>query len=84
MLFQEALNGMVKGEYASRNAWDQTGEYCILLPGIQHIWKILIQPNPNAGNWLPMVDDLLASDWKIVPKHFVAVESKAEDADVAA
>jgi hypothetical protein len=65
MMFEEALKELLKGKYISRSAWDASGEYCILLPGMQYIWKILIQPNPNAGNWLPLVSDLLADDWKV-------------------
>ncbi len=66
MLFNEALDLIIKGKFLSRNAWDKTGEYCILLPGMQYIWKILTQPTPNAGNWLPLVADLLADDWKVI------------------
>ena len=68
MLFQDALNALLEGKYVTRNAWDATGEYVVLLPSMQYIWKILTQPNPNAGNWLPLVSDLLADDWKIVDK----------------
>lgn len=68
MMFEDALKALMNGEYVSRNAWDATGEYVVLLPAMQYIWKILVQPNPNAGNWLPLVADLLADDWKIVKK----------------
>ncbi len=66
MLFKEALDLLLNGKFVSRNAWDVTGEYCILLPGMQYIWKILTQPTSNAGNWLPLTADLLADDWKEV------------------
>ena len=68
MLFQDALKLLLDGKYVSRNAWDVSGEYCVLLPGMQYIWKILTQPNPNAGNWLPLISDLLADDWKELSK----------------
>lgn len=68
MFFKEALDALLEGHYISRNSWDVTGEYCVLLPGMPYIWKILTQPNPNAGNWLPLLADLLADDWKIVCK----------------
>jgi hypothetical protein len=32
---------------------------------MQYIWKVSIIPNPAAGNWLPMMDDLLGSDWEV-------------------
>jgi Protein of unknown function (DUF2829) len=66
MMFSEALDSLLKGNYVARNAWDSTGEYCVVLPGMQYIWKILTQPNPNAGNWLPLISDLLADDWKVI------------------
>lgn len=68
MLFEEALKEIVKGKYLARSGWDATGEYVVLMPGMQYIWKILTQPNPNAGNWLPLIDDLTASDWKVIEK----------------
>ncbi len=65
MNFTEVLTELQKGNYATRSAWDASGEYVLLLPGMNYIWKILIQPNPSAGNWLPMMSDILADDWKI-------------------
>ena len=76
MLFTDALAALQNGLYAARGAWDSTGEYCVLLPGMPYIWKILTQPTPNAGNWLPTLADLLADDWKVMP-------CKLEEAKVA-
>ncbi len=66
MLFIEAMGSLLEGKYVSRTAWDNTAEYIILLPGVQYIWKIITQPSPSCGNWLPLVADLLADDWKVV------------------
>jgi hypothetical protein len=66
MNFQEAVTGLQAGLYLTRNAWDATGEYVILLPGMQYIWKIIFQPNPSCGNWLPTISDIMADDWKQV------------------
>lgn len=70
MMFEEALKHLVNGEYVQRNAWKQSGEYAILLPGIPYIWKILpnSMPNPSAGNWLPTVADLMADDYEVIKK----------------
>lgn len=68
MLFKEVMDNLIQGKCMSRAAWEQTGEYICLMPGMQTIWKILIQPNPNAGNWLPFVVDFLADDWKIMER----------------
>lgn len=77
MFFHEALDALVKGKFVARAQWDSTGEYCILLPGMPYIWKILTQPNPNAGTWTPLVADLLADDWKIVDcVHKTKIEVK--------
>ena len=74
MNFSDALVGLISGKYLQREKWKTTGEYVILLPGMPHIWKILVQPNPNAGNWLPLTEDLAAQDWIIVdPAAVVAI-----------
>ena len=69
MLFTEALEHLKEGKYISRPTWNITGEYIVLMPGMPYIWKILTQPNPNAGNWLPLMDDLLATDWECLRKE---------------
>ncbi len=68
MLFEEALKHLVAGEYVQRNAWKATAEYVISLPGIPYIWKIITQPAPNAGNWLPTISDLMADDYEVIKK----------------
>ena len=72
MKFFEMLDALSQGRYVARESWNESGEYCILLPGMQYIWKILTKPTPNAGNWLPLVEDLNAEDWfsmeTMVPK----------------
>lgn len=66
MNFQEAFKLLQDGKYVMRKEWLASGEYCILLPGMPYIWKILLVPNPSAGNWLPLMADLLADDWMTV------------------
>lgn len=68
MTFQEAYELLQQGKYLTRDFWNVTGEYCILLPGMPYIWKILMIPNPSAGNWLGTIEDMNATDWKIVEK----------------
>ena len=68
MLFAEALDEMLKGNYVTRTVWDNTNEYCVLMPGMQYIWKILTSPTPNAGNHVLSVADLQADDWKAYEK----------------
>jgi Protein of unknown function (DUF2829) len=75
MDFTEALKELMKGKYAAREAWSVKGEYVVLLPKMQYIWKILTQPNPNAGNWLPLLEDLLAEDWVVADAAFLQVQA---------
>lgn len=75
MLFQDALKELLAGNFVSRTKYDTTGEYYVILPGMLFIWKIMTQPNPAAGNWMPLVDDLIADDWKVVS----TIEAKVEE-----
>jgi len=50
MLLQEALDLLQKGEVLCR---------------MQHVWKIVLHPSPNAGNYIFSLADLLADDWKL-------------------
>lgn len=65
MLFSEALKALQEGEYLVREAWSAT-EYVVQMPGMQYLWKILTSPTPNAGNYLPLVEDMIAADWKLM------------------
>ena len=66
MLFSEALVNLKNGHCVVRPEWVKTGEYACLMPAMGYVWKILTQPNPNAGNWLPTVEDLCADDYEIL------------------
>ena len=68
MKFEQVVQGLVAGDYMQRDAWKETGEYVVLMPGMNTIWKILVQPQPNAGNWLPLMADILAEDWSVVKR----------------
>ena len=63
MLFAQAMEALNEGKYVTRAAWNGTGEYVVLMPGMQNLWKILTVPNPNAGMFNPLVADLNADDW---------------------
>lgn len=83
MLFQEVLDHLQDGKYLVRDAWESTGEYIVLMPGMQSIWKILVQPTPNAGNYLPLMADLIAEDWKILEKKKEVKEVTLDETDAA-
>jgi len=67
MLFTEALKDLEQGKYVTRNGWND-GSYLALLPAMQYVWRVVTLPNPAAGNWLPMISDLNADDWKVLEK----------------
>jgi hypothetical protein len=62
MNFTSALNVMRNGKQVKRTGW--TDGYCCLMPDMASIWRILTAPQVQTGNYLPLVDDLLADDWE--------------------
>ncbi len=64
MLFQEALELLKAGEVLCRENWTLQDGYLIFMKGMKHIWKIVLEPQPNAGNYIFSMEDLCANDWK--------------------
>lgn len=64
MLLQEALVNLQANKQMHRAGWPIEEGYLSLMPGMTHVWKIVIQPTTNAGNYIFSVEDLLADDWK--------------------
>lgn len=64
MIFTEALQLIREGKELHRAGWPITDGYLVLLPGMLHIWKIMLHPNPNAGNYIFSVEDLTSDDWQ--------------------
>ncbi len=65
MLLQEALKALECGQNVRREAWPESDGYLALMPGMTHVWKIMLVPNPNAGNYIFSLADLKADDWKL-------------------
>lgn len=63
MLFTEALQRLEEGAAMRRSAWPEIEGYLKLLPGMGHVWKIVLKPNPNAGNFIFSVEDFKSTDW---------------------
>lgn len=80
MLFQEALELLHAGDVMCREAWTLEDGYLCLMAGMKHVWKIVLQPAPNAGNYIFSVEDLEASDWKKfdMPKLCLEVEQEIQ------
>ena len=64
MLFSEALVALKAGDAMCREIWTPEDGYLVLLEGMKYVWKIVLQPNPNAGNFIFCVEDFEAHDWK--------------------
>lgn len=78
MLLQEALDLLQAGEVLVRDAWSFEDGYLTFMKGMTHVWKIVLKPAPNAGNYIFSLEDLLASDWKKfeMPKPVVEQETQ--------
>lgn len=81
MLLQDALELLQKGENLCREAWSLEEGYLAFMKGMSHVWKIVLSPAPNAGNYIFSLADMLANDWKVYshPSKDESVE-KAEAA----
>jgi hypothetical protein len=78
MFFLEALEALKAGKSMCRASWTIESGYLKIMDGMDFVWKIVLLPNPNAGNYIFSVEDFLAEDWKEfeVPKK--AIEAEVE------
>ena len=79
MLFSEALQQLQNGLAMRRNAWAASEGYLMLMPGMKHVWKVMMEPNPNAGNFIFSVEDFLADDWEQFVFNPVVVEASVAE-----
>lgn len=79
MLLAEAIELLEAGENIVREAWSLEDGYLAFLQGMAHIWKIVLAPSPNAGNYIFSKDDLKASDWKKFAIPAPAIEGVLEE-----
>ncbi|HMI79400.1 MAG TPA: MW1434 family type I TA system toxin [Ferruginibacter sp.] len=77
MKLQEALDLLQEGEVLCREVWGLDDGYLTFMKGMQHVWKIVLQPSPNAGNYIFSMADLLADDWEIFEMPKLPLEAKA-------
>ena len=64
MLFEEALTMLKEGKSICRESWPLEEGYLQLMAGMDYVWKIVLIPAPNAGNFIFKVEDFTATDWK--------------------
>ena len=69
MLFEEAIAKLLAGKSMCRAVWPLEESYLQIMPGMKYVWKIVLLPQPNAGNYIFSVEDFHADDWQefVVP-----------------
>ena len=50
------------------------------MPGMTHVWKVVITPSTNAGNFIFSVEDLTSDDWQEFELPKEAVEADCAEA----
>lgn len=75
MLFAEALEELKKGHSMHRASWAPDDGFLKLMDGMDYVWKIILKPNPNAGNYIFPVEDFYANDWQ---RFHVVIKNEAE------
>lgn len=80
MLLQEALVNLQAGKQMHRATWDISEGYLSLMPGMTHVWKVVITPSTNAGNFIFSVEDLTSDDWQEFELPKEAVEPDCAEA----
>lgn len=65
MLLQGALEQLKSGAELHRTGWIPQDGYLVFMPGMSHVWKIVLKPTPNAGNYIFSMEDLMADDWEL-------------------
>ena len=80
MLFQEALDKLEAGFPMRRSSWADSEGYLSLMPGMGYVWKIVLIPNPNAGNFIFALADFNGDDWVEYTAPNAVIEATAEQA----
>lgn len=79
MLFLDALQLLEAGLPMRRASWAVDEGYLKLMPGMKFVWKIILIPNPNAGNFIFSLEDFNGDDWQEFKVPTVPVEAIIED-----
>lgn len=80
MLFLEALAQLKAGEPMRREAWAASEGYLKILPDMGYVWKIVTQPNPNAGNFIFSIADFDGDDWVKFEAPKPVIEDEQQEA----
>ena len=80
MDFLKALEELQAGKSMHRASWTLENGYLKLMDGMEFVWKIVLKPNPNAGNYIFSVEDFETCDWQ----EFIAPKITLEPATIEA
>jgi hypothetical protein len=78
MLFNEMLKELEVGKAVVRKSWRHEEGYLKLMLGMKSVWKILLQPTVNAGNYLFLMEDFAADDWEVIESYDVEAKPLAD------
>jgi len=81
MLFADALVQLQARLPMYRKGWDPQDGYICFMPGMTHVWKIVLHPNPNAGNYIFSYEDFISDDWEVFTEAKLAIDSEVEVCD---
>ena len=72
MKYIEAYEQMKDGKSVSRAAWDyvtadghKDEKFCVMFKDVNYIMSFRYHPNPQFGNYVPLLEDLEADDWYV-------------------
>ncbi len=69
---------MKAGKELRRTAWAHSEGYLKILPDMGYVWKIVTQPQPNAGNFIFSIADFDGDDWVYYEAPKPVIEESAE------
>lgn len=78
MLFADALIQLKARVPVYRKGWDPQDGYLTFMPGMTHIWKIVLTPAPNAGNYMFSYADFMADDWDVFSESQATIEASTD------
>lgn len=78
MLFLQALAQLKSGSAMKRTKWSESEGYLKILPGMSYVWKIVLTPQPNAGNFIFSIEDFTSDDWVEYIEVKEPIESQKE------
>lgn len=76
MKFEKALAMLKDGHSMHRSSWAIEEGYLQVMRGMEYVWKIMLKPQPNAGNFIFRIDDFSADDWKEFEVPAEAIEAE--------